>query len=54
VVPHILGDFNQVLKTQSDWRSIAESSRLVLAFGGMPPRNAQIGAGGMGNHVTRD
>ncbi|HKF64776.1 MAG TPA: molybdopterin guanine dinucleotide-containing S/N-oxide reductase [Dongiaceae bacterium] len=54
VVPHILGDFNQVLKTQTDWRSIAENSRLVLAFGGMPPKNSQIASGGQGNHGTRD
>ena len=52
VVPHILGDFNQILKTQTDWRSIAENTRLVLAFGGMPPRNSQIAAGGQGNHST--
>jgi biotin/methionine sulfoxide reductase len=52
VVPHILGDFNQILKTQTDWRSIAENTRLVVAFGGMPPRNSQIAAGGQGNHST--
>ena len=54
VVPHILGDFNQILKTQTDWRSIAENTRLVVAFGGMPPRNSQIAAGGQGNHNTED
>ncbi len=53
VVPHILGDFNQILKVQTDWRSIAENSRLVLAFGGMPLKNAQIAAGGQGDHSAR-
>lgn len=52
-VPHILGDFNQILRTQTDWRSIAENTRLVLAFGGLPPRNSQIASGGQGSHDTR-
>ena len=52
VVPHFLGDFNQVLKSLTDYRSIAESSRLVVAFGGLPQKNAQIAAGGSGNHST--
>jgi biotin/methionine sulfoxide reductase len=52
VVPHFLGNFYQVLKGMTDWRSIAESSRLVVAFGGLSQKNAQIAAGGAGNHST--
>lgn len=54
VVPHFLGDFNRILKSMTDWRSIAESSRLVVAFGGLPQKNAQIAAGSPGNHSTQE
>ncbi|MGF6233079.1 biotin/methionine sulfoxide reductase [Inquilinus ginsengisoli] len=54
LMPHIIGDFNRVLVETTDWRSIAGDGRLVVAFGGMPPRNSQIASGGTGKHQQRD
>lgn len=54
LMPHIIGDFNRVLHEMTEWRSIAGHSRLVVAFGGMPPRNSQIASGGTGRHQQRD
>lgn len=54
IVPHVMGDFWQLLLETTSWRSIIESGKLVVAFGGMPLRNGQINAGGVGRHVQRE
>lgn len=54
LMPHIIGDFNRVLHEMTDWRTIASDAQLVVAFGGMPPRNSQIASGGTGRHQQRD
>ena len=53
MVPHVLGDFWQLLLQTTSWRSVIEHGRLVVAFGGMPLANGQINAGGTGRHVQR-
>jgi len=52
VMPHIVGDWYDMFHQMTDWRSIAEHSRLVIAFGGLPLRNAQVVAGGCGDHTA--
>ncbi|MBJ3778615.1 molybdopterin-dependent oxidoreductase [Acuticoccus mangrovi] len=53
LLPHILGS-NEVLTGQAtSWRSIAEDTELMLAFGGTPWKNAQIESGGCGDHTLR-
>ena len=54
VVPHVLGDYWQLLLQTTSWRSVIESGRLLVAFGGMPLDNGQINAGGVGRHVQRE
>ena len=54
MVPHVLGDYWQLLLQTTSWPSVIDQGRLVVAFGGMPWRNGQINAGGIGRHVQRE
>ena len=53
VIPHVLGDFRGSLDRATSWDVIARHTRLFVAFGGLPLRNAQISQGGTGGHVVR-
>ena len=54
ILPHVLGPFQEVLLETTSWPVIAEHGGLVVAFGGLPLRNAQVSSGGTGAHVQRD
>ena len=54
MVPHVLGDFWQLLLETTSWRSVIDEGQLVVAFGGMPLKNAQVNAGGIGRHVQQE
>ncbi len=54
ILPHVLGDFAGLIHRQTSWQSIVESGELLVAFGGVPIRNAQISAGGTGRHRLRE
>ena len=54
IVPHVLGDYWQLLLQTTSWRSVIQDGELVVAFGGMPWSNGQINAGGIGRHVQRE
>ena len=53
IVPHVLGDYWQLLLQTTSWRSVIDAGRLVVAFGGMPLGNGQVNSGGTGRHVQR-
>ncbi len=54
MVPHVLGDFWALLLETTSWCSVINQGQLVVAFGGMPLKNGQINAGGIGRHVQRE
>ena len=54
MIPHVLGSFREFLNTTTSWRSIAQDGELVVAFGGIPLKNGQIDAGGLGAHRQRE
>ena len=55
IVPHIFGIAGQVFAHRGpSWPVIAESTNLVVMFGGMPLKNAQVVNGGISKHSTRD
>ncbi len=54
LVPHVLGSFWDLLKGNTSWDVIAEHSRMVVMFGGMALKNAQVNPGGVADHNTRD
>ncbi|HSF94596.1 MAG TPA: molybdopterin-dependent oxidoreductase, partial [Thermohalobaculum sp.] len=50
--PHVVGRFSQVvLDRATSWPVIAEHSKLIVMFGGLPKKNAQITSGGVGRHT---
>ena len=53
IVPRVAGNLGLMFKFHTAWPVIAEHSELVVAFGGMPLKNAQINSGGVGAHTTR-
>jgi len=54
ILPHVLNPFQQILLEHTSWRTIAEHGELVVSFGGLPLRNAQVASGGTGGHCQRD
>lgn len=54
IVPHVLGDYWALLLETTSWRSVIDQGEFVVAFGGMPLKNAQINAGGIGRHVQKE
>jgi len=54
VLPHILGTAEAAQGPISDWDGILAETRMMICFGGMPLKNAQVDAGGGGAHKMRD
>ncbi len=54
MIPHVLGSYREFLNTTTGWTSVAQDGELVVAFGGIPLKNGQIEAGGLGAHRQRD
>ncbi len=46
ILPHILGTARAAMTEATGWDSIIAHSELVVAFGGIPLKNAQVAAGG--------
>lgn len=55
VVPHVAGSWLDVgYASNTTWGTIADHSELVVAFGGLALKNAQVHGGGLGRHIARD
>jgi biotin/methionine sulfoxide reductase len=50
VVPHLVGDLQMMTGPSTSWPSIIENTTLLLSFGGIAPKNAQVLSGGCGEH----
>ena len=53
ILKHIVGDGAGLIHRAPPWTSIVENTDLLVAFGGMPLRNAQISNGGTGQHRSK-
>ena len=53
-LPHILGSAEAAQGPISDWDGILAETKLMICFGGMPLKNAQVDAGGGGAHRMAD
>ena len=53
LLPHILGNLYVFLTYATSWPSITEHADLLVAFGGIPLKNGQINAGGVGRHTQK-
>ena len=53
LMPHIVGNYRQHIKQATRWATVKDNTQLVVMFGGLPLRSAQVGGGGMGKHRLR-
>jgi len=54
LMPHVAGHFRRLmLDRATDWSVIAAESELIVMFGGLPAKNAQVTSGGVGRHTMR-
>ncbi|MBV9753108.1 MAG: molybdopterin-dependent oxidoreductase, partial [Hyphomicrobiales bacterium] len=53
IVPHVLGDYEDLTKRNVSWEQVAEHSEIVLAFGGMALKNSMVAGGSVSRHVER-
>lgn len=50
ILPHVLGSTDGLTGNHTTWDGIERHSELIVAFGGLPWRNAQIQGGGSARH----
>src|SRR5206468_7487229 len=53
LVPHIIGDYENLTKRNVSWEQVAEHSEIVLAFGGMALKNSMVAGGSVSRHIER-
>jgi biotin/methionine sulfoxide reductase len=53
LLPHVIGSHGGLDSHHTSWGVIARHTRLFVAFGGVPLKNAQVSAGGVGHHTVR-
>ncbi|GAU85572.1 molybdopterin guanine dinucleotide-containing S/N-oxide reductase [Bosea sp. BIWAKO-01] len=53
LVPHVIGDYEDLVKRNVSWEQIAAHSEIVLAFGGMALKNSMVAGGSISKHVER-
>ena len=54
LMPHIVGNFRDHVKQATRWSTVEASGELVVMFGGIPLRNAQVAGGGIAKHRLKD
>lgn len=54
LMPHIVGNFREHVKEATRWTTVATEGELVVMFGGVPLRNAQVSGGGIARHTLKD
>jgi len=50
LLPHVLGDHAAVSEAATSWKSITGNTDLLIAFGGLNPKNWRVTSGGAGFH----
>ncbi|NQW09873.1 MAG: molybdopterin guanine dinucleotide-containing S/N-oxide reductase [Alphaproteobacteria bacterium] len=51
ILPHIVGAMKPLLDQHTSWPVMAEHTEMLVMFGGMPIKNAQVTSGGVGRHI---
>lgn len=52
LIPRVVGTMSPVTGPMMPWRLIAEHTKLIVMFGGVPAKNAQVNEGGIVRHRT--
>ncbi|PPR10302.1 MAG: Dimethyl sulfoxide/trimethylamine N-oxide reductase [Alphaproteobacteria bacterium MarineAlpha11_Bin1] len=53
ILPRVTGGMEPVMRPTS-WPNIVENSKLLVAFGGISPKNSQVSKDGIARHETQD
>jgi len=53
LLPHIMGDYEQITKRNVSWEQIVAHTDIVVAFGGMALKNSMVAGGSISQHVER-
>ncbi|MFC3394493.1 molybdopterin guanine dinucleotide-containing S/N-oxide reductase [Brenneria rubrifaciens] len=53
LLPHIIGDLNEVARRGVNWEQIAQYTDVVIAFGGMALKNSRVASGGISEHTEK-
>ena len=53
ILPRITGSMDAIMRPTS-WQSIVSHTRLMVAFGGVSPKNSQVSKDGVGLHETQN
>ncbi|WP_431280685.1 molybdopterin-dependent oxidoreductase [Humitalea sp. 24SJ18S-53] len=54
LLPRVIGSQDGLVRAHTPWPEIAAHAKLVVMFGGMPMKNTQVAAGGVGHHTVRE
>jgi biotin/methionine sulfoxide reductase len=54
IIPHVLGPYDHFERKSVTWDAIERSSELIVSFGGMAIKNADVHGGGNSQHIVRD
>jgi len=54
IMPHVLGNYDEMSRRNVSWDDIANITEVVLAFGGMALKNSSVASGGISRHTERD
>ncbi|MBF6637331.1 molybdopterin-dependent oxidoreductase [Rouxiella silvae] len=53
ILPHIVGDMNEIARRGVSWEEISEHTDVLLSFGGLALKNSQVASGGLSEHTER-
>jgi biotin/methionine sulfoxide reductase len=51
LLPFVVGSNSSVSSVVTEWRSVAETTDIILAFGGIPAKNLEVTSGGVTQHL---
>ena len=51
LLPHVVGDVSLIKPAATAWPVIAEHTDLLVAFGGLSPKNSAVASGGIARHT---
>lgn len=54
IMPHVMADGDDISRRNITWDKIVEHTEVLLAFGGIAPKNYQVSSGGISHHTERD
>jgi len=54
LMPHLIAPMDDIIGSHTSWDVLAEHTKLFVAFGGVPLKNAQVTGGGAGDHRVRE